>query len=123
MDGKEKIKRVWGTAGFFISIILLLVLSLLLLGSSFEDQIVKLTNYIPDLTNYLQDSFERMRDSPLFERFQDSDFVAVEKLSEYLSIAVDAFLNRIGDDVSSLVSFVSNTIVGIILFRYFFFIF
>ncbi len=118
---KKKIKRVWGTAGFFILIILLLVLSLLLLGSSFEDQIVKLTNYIPDLTNYLQDSFERMKDSPLFERFQDSDFVAVEKLSEYLSIAVDAFLNRIGDDVSSLVSFVSNTIVGIILFPIFLF--
>lgn len=118
---KKKIKRIYGTAAFFVVIILLLILSLLLLGSSFEKQLVKLTEYIPSLTDYLEETFEKMKESPLFARFQDSDFVAVEKLSEYFSIAVDAFLNRIGDDVSSLVSFVSSTVMGIILFPVFLF--
>lgn len=118
---KKKVKRVWGTVGFFLSVILILIVSMLLLGSSFADQIVKLTNYIPDLTDYLQKSFEKIKESPLFARFQDSDFVAVEKLSEYLSVAVNAFLDRVGSDVSSLISFVSNTIVGIILFPIFLF--
>ncbi|NCC81486.1 MAG: AI-2E family transporter [Clostridia bacterium] len=118
---KKKVKRVWGTVGFFLSVILILIVSMLLLGSSFADQIVKLTDYLPFLTDYLQESFEKMKESPLFERFQDSDFVAVERLSEYLSVAVNAFLDRVGSDVSSLISFVSNTIVGIILFPIFLF--
>ena len=59
---KKKVKRVWGTVGFFLSVILILIVSMLLLGSSFADQIVKLTDYLPFLTDYLQESFEKMKE-------------------------------------------------------------
>lgn len=118
---KKGIKRIWGTGILFATVISIIVISLVLLGASFQEQLVKLVEYIPNLAFYIKETFQNLIQHPLFARFQNSDFGAVEKLTEYFGIIMDAFFSRLDEDVSSLVSFVSNTLIGIVLFPVFLF--
>lgn len=118
---KKGIKRLWGTGIFFASLISAMVISLLLLGASFQEQLVKLIEYIPDLTFYFKETFQSLIEHPLFARFQDSNFGAVDKITEYFSVAMDIVFSRLDEDISSLISFVSNKLIGLVLFPVFLF--
>ena len=118
---KKRIKRTWGVILFFLLLVVSVILVLLIFGASFENQLVKLAEYVPSFTDYVKETFQRVREHPIFARFQDSDFVAVERLSEYLSLVFSTFFDTIGSDISRLVSFLSNTIVGFVLLPVFLF--
>lgn len=118
---RKNIKRVWGTSIFFIAIISLIVISMLFLGSSFQKQFYKLAEYLSNLTFYFQQAYKNVIEHPLFARFQDSGFIAMETLSEYFTVIMDALLSRINADFSSLISLVSNTLISIVLFPVFLF--
>ena len=118
---KRNIKRLWGTVILFVLIVAILVVSVFLLGSTFEKQLARLSGYLPFLTDYLKQTFESLKDHPFFADFQEGDFAAVERITEYLSVLTKTFFDRVGSDFSSFFSFISNTVIGIILLPVFLF--
>ena len=118
---KKKIKRIWGVSLLYLGILLLVILSSLIMGGSLQRQFIRLASYIPTLAEDLRRVFSSLQQHPWFARFQDADFILVERFSQNLSVFLENLLTRAGSDLSSLFSFFSATIMGIVLLPVFLF--
>lgn len=112
---KQRIPKTLGIISIYLSLIGLITILVLLVGPILERQVNSLVNNFPYLINEIRAIIIQLQETEWFNRFQASETLSLNKISENMTQYIDQAFNIISSNISGLISFIANVIIIFII--------